>query len=387
MNKKLLFNITEDWFFCSHFLDRALAAKKAGYSIFVLSKMSNKKDIFDNYGMNFISAPFKRKSTNPFYEFYILIRIILIYKRVRPDIVHHVAAKPIIYGSIAAKICRIKSVINAPVGMGYVFTSDNIKAKVLRPLVKILFKFFIDSHNGINKRNKIIFENKEDLKYFIKLGAVDPKNACIIQGAGVKIKQNYKPRESKEIPTIALVARMLKDKGINEFVEAARIVNREKIFGNFLLVGDIDPGNPSSLKRQTLAKWNEDKVIKWVGWIENVGEILKKTDILCLPSYREGLPKALIEGAAYGLPIVTTNTIGCKDVVEDGVNGFLVPIKNVEQLSKRIFELIQNKDLRNKMGMESFKIASNKFSSKIINTQTLNVYNEMFFELKDKKTI
>jgi len=140
----------------------------------------------------------------------------------------------------------------------------------------------------------------------------------------------------------ALLARALKDKGINEFVEAARIVNREKIFGNFLLVGDIDPGNPSSLKRKTLAKWNDDKVIKWVGWIENVEEILKKTDILCLPSYREGLPKALIEGAAYGLPLVTTNTIGCKDVVEDGVNGFLVPIKNVEQLSKRIFELIQN---------------------------------------------
>ena len=387
MNKKLLFNITEDWFFCSHFLERALAAKKAGYSIFVLSRKSLKKDILDNYGMKFISVPFKRKSTNPFYEFYILIRIILIYKRVRPDIVHHVAAKPIIYGSIAAKICRIKSVINAPVGMGYVFTSDNIKAKVLRPLVKILFKFFIDSHNGINKRNKVIFENKEDLKYFIKLGAVDPKNACIIQGAGVKIKQNYKPRENKETPTIALVARMLQDKGINEFVEAARIVNREKKFGNFLLVGDIDPGNPSSLKRQTLPKWNDDKVIKWVGWIENVEEILKKTDILCLPSYREGLPKALIEGAAYGLPIVTTNTIGCKDVVEDGINGFLVPVKNVEQLSNRIFELIQNQDLRNKMGMESFKIASNKFSSKIINSQTLNIYNEMFFKLKNKKTI
>ena len=387
MNKKLLFNITEDWFFCSHFLERALAAQKAGYSIFVLSRISLKKDILDKHGMQFIAVPFKRKSTNPFYEFYVLIRIILIYKRVRPDIVHHVAAKPIIYGSIAARICRIKSVINAPVGMGYVFTSDDIKAKFLRPLLKILFKFFIDSHNGINKRNKIIFENKEDLKYFTKLGAVDPKNACIIQGAGVKIKQNYKPRKSKEIPTVALVARMLKDKGINEFVEAARIVNRDKKLGNFLLVGDIDPGNPSSLKRKTLTKWNDNKLIKWVGWIDNVGEILMKTDILCLPSYREGLPKALIEGAAYGLPIVTTNTIGCKDVVEDGVNGFLVPIKNVEQLSKRIFELIQNKDLRNKMGMASFKIASKKFSSKIINTQTLNVYNEMFFELKNKKTI
>ena len=387
MNRKLLFNITEDWFFCSHFLERALAAQKAGYSIIVLSRISLKKDILENYGIKFISIPFRRKSINPFYEIYVLLKIILIYKTVRPDIVHHVAAKPIIYGSIAARICRIKSVINAPVGMGYVFTSDTIKAKVLRPLLKILFKFFINSHNGINKRNKVIFENKEDLNYFIKLRAVDPVNACIIQGAGVIIKQNYKPHKSKGIPTIALVARMLKDKGINEFVEAARIINRKKIFGNFLLVGDIDPGNPSSLRRQTLAKWNEDKVIKWVGWIENVGEILKKTDILCLPSYREGLPKALIEGASYGLPIVTTNTVGCKDVVEDGVNGFLVPIKNVEQLSKRIFELIQNKDLRNKMGMESFKIASSKFSSEIINKQTLNVYNEMFFELKNKKTI
>lgn len=387
MNRKLLFNITEDWFFCSHFLERALAAKKAGYSIFVLSRLSLNKDILENYGMKFISVPFRRKSINPIYEIYILIRIILIYKRVRPDIVHHVAAKPIIYGSIAARICRIKSVINAPVGMGYVFTSNSIKAKILRPLLKILFKFFINSHNGINKRNKVIFENKDDLNYFIKLRAIDPKNACIIQGAGVRIKQNYKPRKIKEIPTIALVARMLKDKGINEFVEASRIINREKIFGNFLLVGDIDSGNPSSLKRQTLAKWNNEKVVKWVGWVDNVEEILKKTDILCLPSYREGLPKALIEGAAYGLPIVTTNTVGCKDVVEDGVNGFLVPIKNVEKLSSRIFELIQNKELRNKMGLESFKIASSKFSSKIIISQTLNVYNEMFFELKNKKTI
>ena len=156
---------------------------------------------------------------------------------------------------------------------------------------------------------------------------------------------------------------MLKDKGINEFVEAARIVNRKKIFGNFLLVGDIDPGNPSSLKRQTLEKWNDDKVIKWVGWIDNVGEILKKTDILCLPSYREGLPKALIEGAAYGLPIVNKYH-WMQRCCRRWSKWLLVPIKNVEQLSKRIFELIQNKDLRNKMGMESFKIASTNFLPK-----------------------
>ena len=380
MNKKLLFNITEDWFFCSHFLDRATAAKKAGYSIFVISRISLEKNTLDKYGIKFISVPFDRKSINPLYELNILLRIILIYKRLRPDIVHHIAAKPIIYGSIAARICKIKSVINAPVGMGYVFTSDAIKAKILRPLLKFFFKSFINSHHGTNKRNKVIFENNDDLNYFIKLGAVKPENSCVIQGAGVKIKQNYKPRKNKKIPTIALVARMLKDKGINEYVEAARVVNHNKKCGHFLLVGDIDPGNPSSLKKQTLANWHNEKIIEWVGWVKDVEEILKKIDILCLPSYREGLPKALIEGAAQGLPLITTNTVGCKDVVEEGINGFLVPIKNVEKLADRISELINNKKLRKKMGIQSFRIASKKFSSKIINAQTLKVYNDMFFE-------
>ena len=141
MNKKLFSILLKIGFFCSHFLERAIAAKKAGYSIFFVNYTSLEKNILDSYGMKFISVPFNRKSTNPFYELCVLIRIILIYKRVRPDIVHHVAAKPIIYGSIAARICGIKSVINAPVGMGYVFTSDNIKAKILRPFLKI-FKFF-----------------------------------------------------------------------------------------------------------------------------------------------------------------------------------------------------------------------------------------------------
>ncbi len=381
MNKKLLFNITEDWFFCSHFLERALAAKKAGYTIFVLSRISLKKDILDNYGIKFISVPFNRKSINPIYELFMILRITFIYKKVKPDIVHHIAAKPIIYGSIAARICNIKSVINAPVGMGYVFTSNTLKAKVLKPLLKIFFKTLINSHQGINKRNKVIFENNDDLNYFIKLGAVNPKNACIIQGAGVKIKQFLDPKKNKKIPTIALVARMLRDKGINEYVAAARIVNRHEKCGHFLLVGDVDSGNPSSINRKKLVKWNEEKVVEWVGWVKDVETILKETDIICLPSYREGLPKALIEGASFGLPIVTTNTVGCKDVVEDGINGFLVPVRNVEKLAEKISELIQNKNLRDYMGKQSFNIASQKFSSKIINAQTLHIYDELFFEI------
>ena len=374
MQKKLLFNITEDWFFCSHFLSRALAAQKEGFLIYVCSKYNKNKSIIESYGMKFISVPYNRKSINPIYEIYILLKIIFIYKSVKPDIVHQIAAKPIIYGSIAAKICNVKSIINAPVGLGYVFTSDSFKAKLLMPLLKFLLKSFLNNHAGRNKKCKVIFENNDDLNYFISLGALKRKDSIVIRGAGVKIKKlNPKIKSSKYV-TVTLVARMIKDKGIFEFVSAVKQLKSKKIKGRFLLVGDIDSLNPSSLNRQTLIDWNNEGIVEWLGWVDNIDQILKNTDILCLPSYREGLPKALLEGASFGLPIVTTNTVGCRDVVEDGVNGFLVPIKNIDKLAQKISKLINNKILREKMGNESYKIALNKFSEKIINKQTLDVY-------------
>ena len=171
------------------------------------------------------------------------------------------------------------------------------------------------------------------------MGAVRPDFACVIRGAGVKVNSSLnknKNKNKKRLPIITLVSRMLKDKGVREFVAAASKLNSEKRNGRFLLVGDIDPLNPTSLNKSTLQKWDDDKIIEWKGWVQDIEKILKDTDILCLPSYREGLPKALIEGAACGLPIVTTDTVGCRDVVEDGVNGFLVPIKNIDQLAKKL---------------------------------------------------
>ncbi len=384
MNKKLLFNITEDWFFCSHFLERALSAKENGYSVYVISKENKHRNTIENHGIIFYNLPFNRKSINPIYEFYILLRIIYLYKKIKPDIVHHVALKPIIYGSIAAKICKIKSVLNAPVGLGFVFSSETIKAKFLRPIIKFLLKRFLNSHLGIKKRNKVVFENFDDLNYFVEMGAVKTNSACVIRGAGVKVnsvihKNKNKNKNKNSIVTITLVARMLKDKGIIEFVNAAKKININKVNGRFLLVGDADPFNPTSLDISTLQRWHDEKIIVWKGWVSDVDKILKETDILCLPSYREGLPKALIEGAASGLPIVTTDTVGCRDVVEEGVNGFLVPIKNSDILASKIYKLIKNKSLREKMGKKSHDIALSKFSSTIIISQTLEVYDELFF--------
>ncbi|MDC3073422.1 glycosyltransferase family 4 protein [Prochlorococcus sp. AH-716-O13] len=377
MSKKILFNITEDWFFCSHFLQRALAAKKTGYKVYVCCNHNKHKSTIESYGIKIFHVPYLRKNINPFFEFLILLKIIFVYFSIKPDLVHHVAAKPIIYGSIAAKICRIRAVLNAPVGLGFVFTSKRIKAKFLRPILKVLMKSFLNTHHGENKTNKVVFENNDDLNFFFNLGALRRTDACVIRGAGVKINKLVIKKKSSKIVIVTLVARMIEDKGIYEFVAAAKKIKKKNTNVRFLLVGDVDKQNPSSLNKKTLIFWNKRKIIEWLGWVDNVNEVLEQTDVLCLPSYREGLPKALLEGAARGLPIVTTDTVGCRDVVEDGLNGFLVPVRNIDQLALKIEELVKDNLLREKMGKESFKLAKNKFSEEIINTQTLEIYNEL----------
>jgi len=376
--KKILFNITEDWFFLSHFLSRALSAQKDGFEIYVCCNETNKKKIIEKYGIKFLRLPYKRPNINPLYQFYILIRLLWIIIKVKPHIIHNIALKPIIQGSIASRLLKINSVVNAPVGMGYIFISKNIKAKLLKPILIFFLRILLNSHNGKNNGRKVIFENFDDLNYFKKLKAVDSNDAFVISGAGVEIDKTFSKRKIKnKIPKVVLIARMLKDKGIHEFFEAFQILKNKKIKCQFVLVGDIDPLNPASLERSTLEKWQEAKAIEWLGWVDDVEKVLLQTDILCLPSYREGLPKSLVEGAAAGLPLVATNTVGCREVVIDGQNGFLVPIKDPVSLAAAIQKLILNSSLRKLMGIESFKMATSKFSSSKINALTLKVYNEL----------
>ena len=216
------------------------------------------------------------------------------------------------------------------------------------------------------------------MNFFLKRKIVKYNDSILIRGAGVEIdKELIKNKKKNDIPTVALVARMLEDKGIYEFVEAAKILKNKKIKVRFLLIGDVDKKNPTSLKQSTLKSWNDQQIIEWLGWVKDVKKILLGVDILCLPSYREGLPKSLLEGASLALPLITTNTVGCREVVKDGVNGYLVPIKDSLGLSLAIEKLIKDKDLRLKMGDESLKIAISQFSSEIINSQTIKIYNEL----------
>ncbi len=378
MTKKIIINLTEDWFFVSHFLGRAIDAKENGYEVFISCNETDKRKFIEENGIKFLSLPLDRRGINPFYEFYILCKYYSIFNKVKPDIVHNVGPKPIIYGSIIAKLVNVSSVINAPIGMGFVFTSESIKAKLLKKFLLFLFKFTLNKHHGRNRKNRVIFENSDDLNYFSESKIVNIHEAVLIRGAGVEINEELiKSKKENKIPTISLVARMLKDKGVYEFVEAVKILKKKKIKGRFLLIGDIDTKNPTSLSQTQLKEWQEKQLIEWLGWVKDVKSILLETDILCLPSYREGLPKSLLEGASIGLPLVTTNTVGCREVVLDGVNGYLVPIKDSQKLSLAIKKLIEDKELRIRMGNESLRIAQSEFSAKLINFQTISIYNDL----------
>ena len=224
-NKKIIINLTEDWFFVSHFLGRAVELRKAGFDVYISCNETNKRKLIENNKIKLFSLALDRRSINPLYEFLILLKYCLLFYKIKPDIVHNVGSKPIIYGSIAAKILNIKSVINAPIGMGFAFSSDSFKAKLLKPILIFLFRCTLNKHHGRGKKNRVIFENSDDMDFFIRQKIVNKTDARLIRGAGVEIDYQFKEKKkiNKNI-TISLVARMLKDKGIFEFVKAARIL-------------------------------------------------------------------------------------------------------------------------------------------------------------------
>lgn len=278
--------------------------------------------------------------------------------------------KPIIYGTIASFIVGLKSrIINAPVGMGYVFTSKEVKALILRPIVQFLLKITLNPRNS-----KVVFENPDDLSEAVQTNLVGKDSAVLIQGAGVNT-EIFKPVSvCNDVPVVTLVARMLADKGVYEFIEASKLVNGNGVIAIFNLIGDPDPSNPASLDSGYLDSVSGINGLYWRGFSNEIAKIYQESDIACLPSYREGLPKSLIEAAACGLPIVTTDAIGCREVVIHMLNGFLVPIKSSAALADAILCLVKDRDLRMKMGAESRRLALAKFSSEIVIKQTLEIY-------------
>jgi glycosyltransferase involved in cell wall biosynthesis len=369
---RLLFVVNQTEFFLSHRLPVALAAKRHGYDVHIATPTSPGVAVVQEASLTHHALAFSRQGMRPFAELATLRALFRLYRKLRPDIVHHVTIKPVIYGSTMARVTSVPAVVNAVSGLGYVFVSRGLKATLLRCAVRWAYRRALNHPNS-----RVIFQNNDDLELFTRDRLVRPQQGILVKGSGVDLKRFVPTKQRKEAPVVLFASRLLRDKGVCEFVDAARALQSEGVPARFVLVGDVDPGNPASLLTDTVKSWHQERVIEWWGQREDMPAVFAQAHIVCLPSYREGLPKVLIEAAACGRPIVATDVPGCREIVRHNNNGLLVPAKDGRALANALRRLIMDPALRERMGRRGREIAVQEFGLERVIAETLVVYRTL----------
>ena len=366
--KKMLYFVTEDWYFVSHRLSLALAAQKSGYEVVVVTRCRKHQQILTEAGFTVISFETNRQSLNPFILLAESIKLAQLYKSLKPAIVHHVALRPVIVGAIAARLAGVSHVISALTGMGFLFVADK-RISVARRLLNWLFPKLLN-------RGLVIVQNADDKDLLVESGVALNK-VRLIPGSGVDT-EHFTPQAvvPQTRPLVIMMAsRLLWDKGVGEFVAAARLLRSPQL--RFVLVGLPDPDNPATVSMTDLNDWLAERVVEHWGHQTDMRTVLHKADIVCLPSYREGLPKILLEAMACGLPCITTDVPGCRAAVRHDENGLLVPVKDVGALASAITVLTQQTETRLRLGRQGRVSALNEFDQNHIIRATLKAYQEL----------
>lgn len=375
---KLLVLTTQDKFFLSHVSERAEYFQSCGWEVVVAVQVTSPtfERKIRKKGFKVFDTKIERQSINPISQILAIKRLLKIYSLFKPDLVWHLGAKSIAYGTFAAFVLRLNQsvgIVNAPIGLGYVYSSESFKARVLKPFVNLLYRLFLNP-----KDSKVIVENLDDLNTFIKKGFLDQKDAFCILGAGVNTSI-FSPSERKnEICTVIMASRLIEEKGVWDYVEAAKILFERKVPVRMILAGEPDYGNPSSIAKKDFEKLKNSKAIECVGYRSDIADLLKRADVFCLPSYyREGLPRVLVEACSCGLALITTDTIGCRESIRDN-NGFLFKPRDVDSLVKHITYLAEHPKERTEMGKRSRVVALNYFDSSIICKRTYKIFEELW---------
>ena len=320
--------------------------------------------------IHYYSLPMSRKGANPIVDIVLLYRLYRLYVKEQPALVHHFTLKPVIYGTIAARMAGVASIVNALTGLGYVFSSKRAKARLLRSVISRAIRCIMDAENI-----RVIFQNPDDRDVFVSPDLLNPAHTVLIRGSGVDVDKFTPSPECEGHPVVLLCARMLRSKGVDELVVAARHLRELNIPGQIILAGESDPGNPEAIPEEQLRQWNEEGTVRWLGHKENMSEVYAYAHIVVLPSRdREGVPRTLIEAAACGRAIVATDVPGCREIVRHGENGLLVPAGNAEALSLALKTLMEDPYLRLQMGAKSREIAVSEFSQENVINSTLKVY-------------
>ena len=370
MNKTILFVVNVDYFFVSHRLPIALTAIKAGYKVHLACKFTDKAEYLASLGIRLHSLPLSRSGMNIWKEFKCFLTVFHIIKQLKPDIIHLVSAKPVIYGGFAGRILGIKKRVASISGLGYLFTASGFTVSLFRYLVSALYISALK-----NKQTKLIFQNPDDRHLFFKNNIIKQEQAILIKGgSGVSLNEYKYLPEPEGVPVVTFASRLLKDKGVEEFIQAARIIAGRGIKAKFWLIGDIDQENPTAISHNTLEEWGKEKNIKIRGHRKDIAELFSKSNIIVLPSYREGMPRVLLEAASCGRAVVTTDVPGCRDAIMPNKTGLLVPVRDSAALADAIQKLIENFELRQSMGKEGRALAECDFTIEKIVKAHLNIY-------------
>jgi glycosyltransferase involved in cell wall biosynthesis len=368
---KILLIANTDWFLYNFRLGLARFLRTLEYEVVLVSPPGPYTAGFEADGFRWIRWNVSRKQVNPFDEVDALLSLLRIYHKEAPDIVHHHTIKPVIYGSIAARLAKTERIINSITGRGYVFQSEKIKARFLKNIVVFLYRLVLNYPNSV-----IIFENQFDREHFISAGYVPAGRTHLIQGVGVDPDRFSPGPEPENPPLVLMCGRMLWDKGVGTFVDAARIV-KSKMDARFVLVGEPDPGNPEPIPEDVLRGWEDEEVVEWWGWQSDMASIYSQAHMVVLPTfYGEGVPTVLIEAAASGKPLVASDIPGCQAVVQNEVNGYLISPGQSEKFASAIEKLIASPELRRRMGENSRKLFLENFTLAQINQATFQVYQQ-----------
>jgi glycosyltransferase involved in cell wall biosynthesis len=375
MMGKLLFIVNIDKFFVSHRLPIALEAIKRGYEVHIATTITKELHFLEQNGL--IVHPLNlHRSRSGISIFFELWEIFSIFIKVKPDIVHLVTIKPVLLGGLVARILRTPAVVSAVSGLGYIYINDGIMAFLKRRVISFLYYFALGHSN-----QKVIFQNTDDSMLLSKLSYMPISKSILIPGSGVDLSLYRLRATPSGIPIVLFAARLLKDKGVNDFVNASKIVNKFKLRARFVIYGDIDLSNPSSINQEQLSKWEKESDIELRGFNAHMEEVIPTALIVALPSYREGFPKVLIEAAACGRAVVTTNVPGCRDAIVNNVTGILIPKKDSYALANSISFLLDNPVYCKELGKNGRKRAEKLFSIKKVTSKHMDIYRDLLLEI------
>ena len=371
---KVLFFIGADWYFCSHRLDLALGLRQAGYDVAVLTHVTapQYRDRILASGFRLIESPLQRGSMNPFSDVRAMGSTLRTYRAERPELAHHVGIKPILYGSLACVLTSTPAFVNAFAGTGYLFNSSHTKARAVRTVVSRLMRALINRGNS-----RIILQSPEAREELVASGMADADRIVLIRGSGVDLSVFAPVPEPPGRVTVVLPARMLWEKGVGDFVEAARILAAERVPVSMVLVGAPDRANPATISERQLEEWRKSGVVDWLGHRTDMASVMAASHVVCLPSHHEGVPKVLIEAAASARPIVASDIPGCREIVRHMENGLLFRKEDPKSLAEAIRRLVEDAPLRARLGRRGRAMAEASFSIEQVVEQTTRLYESL----------